>query len=116
MSTQPTKTLETFDNPHPERDYVVRIGTAEFTCVCPITGQPDFATVHIEYVPDRKCVELKSLKLFFWTFREEGHFHEDVINRILEALVEVLEPRRMQVVGDFNVRGGLQTTVTVSYP
>ena len=116
MSTQPTKTLETFDNPHPERDYVVRIETAEFTCVCPITGQPDFATVRIEYVPDQKCVELKSLKLFFWTFREEGHFHEDVINRVLGSLVEVLQPRTMTVEGDFNVRGGLQTKVTVSYP
>lgn len=116
MSTQPSKTLETFDNPHPERDYVVRIETSEFTCVCPITGQPDFATVRIEYVPDRRCVELKSLKLFFWAFREEGHFHEDVINRILDALVQALAPRRMTITGIFNVRGGLQTTVTVSHP
>ncbi len=116
MPTEPSKTLETFENPHSERDYVVRIETSEFTCVCPITGQPDFATVRIEYVPDQRCVELKSLKLFFWTFREEGHFHEDVINRILESLVEAIAPRRMEVTGNFNVRGGLQTTVTVSYP
>ena len=104
-----------FDNPHPGRDYVVRVETSEFTCVCPMTGQPDFAHVAIEYVPDRLCVELKSLKLFFWSFREEGHFHEDVTNRILDHLVQALDPRRIEVRGTFNVRGGLQTTVVVSH-
>ena len=115
MSTQPSKTLETFDNPHPGKDFVVRIETSEFTCVCPMTGQPDFANVVIEYVPDQRCVELKSLKLFFWSFREEGHFHEDVTNRNLNQLVEVLDPKQMEVCGTFNVRGGLQTTVTARH-
>ena len=115
MPTHPSKDLETFPNPHPGRDYVVRIETAEFTCVCPITGQPDFANLAIEYVPDERCVELKSLKLFFWSFRDEGHFHEDVTNRILECLVEALDPRRIVVSGTFNVRGGLQTTVTATH-
>ncbi len=115
MTTTPSKQLETFANPHPDRDYLVRVETAEFTCVCPVTGQPDFASITIEYVPDELCVELKSLKLFFWSFRQEGHFHEDVTNRILNELVEVLDPRRLEVRGTFNVRGGLQTTVTVSH-
>lgn len=115
MPTRPSKDLETFPNPHPGRDYVVRIETSEFTCVCPITGQPDFGKIQVEYVPDRTCVELKSLKLFLWSFREEGHFHEDVTNRILDDLVAVIAPRRLQVTGVFNVRGGLQTTVTVSH-
>jgi len=115
MPTEPSLELETFPNPHPGREYVVRIETAEFTCVCPITGQPDFGTIQVEYVPDLTCVELKSLKLFLWTFREEGHFHEDVTNRILDHLVEAIAPRRLQVTCEFNVRGGLQTTVTVSH-
>ncbi len=115
MPTEPSKTLETFPNPHPDRDYVVRVETSEFTCVCPMTGQPDFAHIAIEYVPDRLCVELKSLKLFFWSFREEGHFHEDVTNRILDDLVSALDPRRIEVRGTFNVRGGLQTTVVVAH-
>ena len=115
MSTSPNKNLETFPNPHPSRDYVVRIQTPEFTCVCPITGQPDFARMEVEYVPDQRCVELKSLKMYLWTFREEGHFHEDVTNRILDDLVGALEPRRLEVRGVFNVRGGLQTTITVTH-
>jgi len=115
MPTQPSKDLEIFPNPHPGRDFVVRIETSEFTCVCPITGQPDFGTLVVEYVPDQLCVELKSLKLFLWTFREEGHFHEDVTNRICNDLVTALDPRRIEVRGVFNVRGGLQTTVTVSH-
>lgn len=115
MPTQPSKDLETFPNPHPGRDFVVRIETSEFTCVCPITHQPDFGTLVVEYVPDQLCVELKSFKLFLWTFREEGHFHEDVTNRICNDLVAALDPRRIEVRGVFNVRGGLQTTVTVSH-
>ena len=115
MSTKPSKELETFPNPHPGRDYLVRIETSEFTCVCPITGQHDFGTLVVEYVPDLRCVELKSLKLFLWTFREEGHFHEDVTNRILNDIVTAIEPRRCTVTGVFNVRGGLQTTITVSH-
>ncbi len=115
MTIRPSKNLETFPNPHPDRDYVVRIQTPEFTCVCPITGQPDFARMEVEYVPDERCVELKSLKLYLWTFREEGHFHEDVTNRILNDLVAALKPRRLEVRGVFNVRGGLQTTITVTH-
>ncbi|RMG10121.1 MAG: NADPH-dependent 7-cyano-7-deazaguanine reductase QueF [Deltaproteobacteria bacterium] len=115
MPTQPSKTLETFPNPNPERDYVIRLEAPEFTCVCPKTGQPDFATLRIEYVPDQRCVELKSLKLYLWSFREEGHFHEAVTNRILDDLVAAVEPRRMTVVGDFNVRGGIHTVVEASY-
>ncbi len=115
MPTQPSKDLETFPNPHPGRDYVVRIETSEFTCVCPITSQPDFGTLVVEYVPDQRCVELKSLKLFLWTFREEGHFHEDVTNRILNDIVAAIAPRKCTVTGVFNVRGGLQTTITVSH-
>ena len=115
MSTSPSKTLETFPNPRPEGDYEVRFTCPEFTCVCPRTGQPDFATLRITYVPDRDCVELKSLKLYLWSFRDEGHFHEAVTTRILDDLVAVASPRRMKVVGHFNVRGGIHTTVTAEY-
>lgn len=115
MTTQPTRSLETFDNPQPERDYTVRFTCEEFTCLCPRTGQPDFATFTIEYVPDRLCVELKSLKLYLWSFRDEGHFHEAVTNRILDDLVLATRPRRMSVVGDFRVRGGIHTAVTASF-
>src|SRR5215813_14272539 len=104
MPTRPGRDLETFDNPKPERDYEIAFECAEFTCVCPMTGQPDFATIRITYVPDGKCVELKSLKLYLWSFREEGHFHEAVTNRILDDLVAVLAPRRIRVIGDFAVR------------
>src|SRR5436190_20898072 len=93
-STSPSKTLETFPNPKPARDYLIRFGTDEFTCLCPKTGQPDFATIRIEYVPDRLCVELKSLKLYLWSFRNEGGFHEAVTNRILDDLVAAIAPRR----------------------
>ena len=116
MASHPSKELETFPNPEPERDYEIRFECPEFTCVCPKTGQPDFATFTIRYVPDQLCVELKSLKLYLWSFREEGHFHEAVTNRILDDLVEVTRPRRMEIVGDFNVRGGIHTVVTASYP
>ncbi len=115
MPTRPSKQLETFPNPNPERDYEIGFDCPEFTCLCPRTGQPDFATVRIRYVPDRLCVELKSLKLYLWSFRNEGHFHEAVTNRILDDLVRAIRPRRMTVVGDFNVRGGIHTVVTASY-
>jgi 7-cyano-7-deazaguanine reductase len=115
MPTQPSKTLETFPNPKPGRDYVIRFETDEFTCLCPKTGQPDFATIRIEYVPDSVCVELKSLKLYLWSFRNEGGFHEDVTNRILDDLVAAVRPRRLRVEGDFNIRGGIHTTVVVEH-
>ena len=115
MSTRPSKTLETFPNPNPERDYRISFACPEFTCLCPKTGQPDFATIRIDYVPDRLCVELKSLKLYLWSYRDEGAFHEAVTNKILDDLVAALKPRRMTVVGDFNVRGGIHTTVTAEY-
>jgi len=111
-----TRNLETFPNPEPARDYTIEFTCPEFTCLCPRTGQPDFATFRIRYVPDRLCVELKSLKLYLWSFREEGHFHEAVTNRILEDLVAATAPRRMTVVGDFMVRGGIHTVVTAEYP
>jgi len=116
MSTQPSKELETFSNPRPERDYEIRFETAEFTCLCPRTGQPDFATLRIRYVADELCVELKSLKLYLWSFRDEGHFHEAVTNRILDDLVRLLAPRRMTVEADFHVRGGIHAVVEASYP
>lgn len=115
MPTEPSKGLETFPNPNPGRDYEISFECPEFTCLCPRTGQPDFATIRIRYVPDRLCVELKSLKLYLWSFRDEGHFHEAVTNRILDDLVRVTRPRHMTVVGDFNVRGGIHTVVTASY-
>lgn len=115
MSTQPSKDLETFDNPMPERDYTIRIDVPEFTCLCPKTGQPDFAELKIEYVPDQRCVELKSLKLYVWSFREEGAFHEAVTNRILDDLVAATEPRFMRLTADFNVRGGIYTTVVCEH-
>ena len=116
MSTRPSKSLETFPNPRPGRDYEIAFECPEFTCLCPRTGQPDFATVTIRYVPDALCVELKSLKLYLWSFRDEGHFHEDVTNRILDDLVGLLAPRRMTVAGDFKVRGGIHTVVTAAHP
>ncbi len=115
MSTQPSQDLETFDNPHPGRDYSVRIRIPEFTCLCPKTGQPDFATLDLEYVPDQRCVELKSLKLYIWSFRDTGAFHEDVTNRILDKLVDVCAPRFMRLTAAFNVRGGLYTTVVAEH-
>jgi 7-cyano-7-deazaguanine reductase len=116
LPTSPSRDLETFPNPRPGREYEIAFECPEFTCLCPKTGQPDFATLRIRYVPDRLCVELKSLKLYLWSFRDEGHFHEDVTNRILDDLVRLLQPRRLTVAGDFNVRGGIHTVVTVSHP
>ena len=115
MATKPSKQLETFPNPRPERDCEIAMECPEFTCICPRTGQPDFATIRIRYVPADLCVELKSLKLYLWSYRDEGAFHEAVINRILDDLVEACRPKTMTVVGDFNVRGGIHTTVTAEY-
>ena len=115
MATRPTRELETFDNPRPERDYEIRFECPEFTCLCPKTGQPDFATLRIRYVPDRTCVELKSLKLYLWSFRNEGAFHEAVTNQILDDLVRATRPRTMTVEGDFYVRGGIRTVVEARY-
>jgi 7-cyano-7-deazaguanine reductase len=115
VATLPSKTLDTFPNPRPERDYAIHMECPEFTCVCPRTGQPDFATLRINYVPDKFCIELKSLKLYLWSYRNEGAFHEAVVNKILDDLVGACRPRKMTVTGDFNVRGGIHTTVTATY-
>ena len=115
MSSQPSKTLETFDNPNPQRDFTIRINVPEFTCLCPKTGQPDFATIHIEYIADNQCVELKSLKMYMWSFRDEGAFHEKVTNQILDDLVKATDPRFMRVKAEFYVRGGIYTTVIADH-
>ena len=115
MATRPSKNLETFQNPNPERDYVINFECPEFTCLCPKTGQPDFATIRIEYVPDKLCVELKSLKLYLWSYRNEGTFHEAVTNKILDDLVKTTKPRQMKVAGDFFIRGGIHTVITVEH-
>ena len=116
MTTSPSKDLEFFPNPNPERDYEIRFDCPEFTCLCPKTGQPDFAKLRIRYVPNERCVELKSLKLYLWSFRDEGHFHEAVTNRIADDLIALLAPRELTVVGEFYVRGGITTEVEVSHP
>lgn len=116
MPSEPQALPVAVDNPHPGRDYEVDCTTPELTCLCPVTGQPDFATVHITYVPDRHLVELKSLKLYLWSYRDRGAFHEDVTNRILDDLVAVIAPRRMTVRTEWNVRGGITTVVTASHP
>ena len=115
MKKQPSKKLKPFKNPYPDRDYEIEMECPEFTCLCPKTGQPDFAELEISYVPYKMCIEMKSLKLYLWSFRNEGTFHEKVINDILDDLVMACRPRWMEVVGDFNVRGGINTTVRVSY-
>lgn len=115
MSTQPSKNLETFENPHPDRDYSIHIHTPEFTCLCPKTGQPDFALLDLDYVPDALCVELKSFKLYTWSYRDEGAFHEAVTNRILDDLVAATRPRFMRLTAKFNVRGGVYTTVVAEH-
>ena len=115
MGKKSIKSLETFKNSHPDRDYEVEMECPEFTCLCPKTGQPDFAEIEIRYIPNKLCVELKSLKLYLWSYRNEGAFHEKVINNILDDLVEVSSPRWMEVIGAFNVRGGIHTTVSASY-
>jgi 7-cyano-7-deazaguanine reductase len=115
MPTKPSRTLETFPNPNPERDYEIAFEAPEFTCLCPMTGQPDFATIRIRYMPDVTCVELKSLKLYLWSYRDEGTFHEAVTNRIANDLIAALEPRYLSVEGDFFVRGGIKTVVKVEH-
>jgi|SRR5579862_5299672 len=115
MPTQPTSSLETFTNPAPERDYTIRMSLPEFTCLCPRTGQPDFATLELEYVPDELCVELKSLKLYIWSFRDRGTYHEAVTNEILSTLVSATQPRYMRLSAHFNVRGGITTSVVAEY-
>lgn len=114
MSTQPGKTLEIFPNPA-KRDYLIQMQMPEFTCLCPKTGQPDFATLTLEYIPDERCIELKSLKLYIWSFRNEGHFHEAVTNRIVDDLVGVLQPRFLRLTARFFVRGGIFTNVVAEH-
>jgi len=115
MSSSQSKILEVFDNPNNERDFVIRIDIPEFTCLCPKTGQPDFATLHIEYIADKSCIELKSLKNYIWSFRNEGAFHEAVTNKILDDLVAAIQPRFMRLKAIFNVRGGIYTTVETEH-
>lgn len=115
MASEPSKDLVTFPNPSPARDYEIRMDAPEFTCLCPMTGQPDFATITIEYVPDELCLELKALKLYLWSYRDEGAFHEAVTNKILDDLVAACAPRRMTVTGAFKVRGGITTTVVARH-
>ena len=113
--TKPSKQLDTFPNPNPERDYEIAFEAPEFTCLCPMTGQPDFATVRIRYTPDQTCVELKSLKLYLWSYRDEGAFHEAVTNRIANDVIAAIDPRFLEVEGDFYVRGGISTKVKVTH-
>ena len=115
MPSTPSRQLETFQNPNPERDYEIAFEAPEFTCLCPMTSQPDFATIRIRYVPDQKCVELKSLKLYLWSYRDEGTFHEAVTNRIANDLIAALDPRYLHVEGDFYIRGGIKTVVKVEH-
>jgi len=115
MPKRPSRELQTFPNPYPGRDYVIRHVCPEYTALCPVTGQPDFGTIVVRYVPDRTCVELKSLKLYLWAFRDEGHFFEQVTNQILDDLVSALRPRRITVTGRFNVRGGITTRVVARW-
>ncbi len=115
MATKPSKELHTFPNPRPGREYEIRFECPEFTCICPMTGQPDFAAITICYTPDQLCVELKSLKLYLWSYRNEGAFHEAVTNQILDDLVQAISPLSIEVIGDFNVRGGIHTVVKANY-
>lgn len=115
MPSQPSKQLETFPNPKPERDYTITFDVPEFTCLCPLTGQPDYAQFTISYVPDRLCVELKSLKNYFWSFRNEGAFHEKVTNTIADDLIAAMAPRSIRIEAKWNVRGGIGTLVTVEH-
>ena len=115
MNTLPSKNLDTFDNPKPGRNFTIRIDIPEFTCLCPMTGQPDFATITIEYVPNKLCVELKALKLYMWSFREQGAFHEAVTNEMLDDIVKKIAPNFMRIRAVFNVRGGIYTTVIAEH-
>jgi 7-cyano-7-deazaguanine reductase len=115
MTSEASRDLGTFDNPNPERDYTIHIDTPEFTCLCPLTGQPDFASIEIEYVPDQLCLELKSLKLYFWSYRNEGAFHEAVTNQMLSDMVVAIAPRFLRINAEFNVRGGVYTRIVVEH-
>ncbi len=115
MPKQKSRTLETFANPKPERDFTVQMNIPEFTCLCPMTGQPDFATINIEYIPNALCIELKSIKLYMWSYRDQGAFHEAVTNNILDDLISVSKPKYMKISAKFNVRGGIYTTVVVEH-
>jgi 7-cyano-7-deazaguanine reductase len=115
MPTTPSRQIETFPNPNPERDYEIAFEAPEFTCLCPMTAQPDFASIRIRYIPDEKCVELKSLKLYLWSYRDEGTFHEAVTNKIANDLIAALDPRYLYVEGDFYIRGGIKTVVKVEH-
>ncbi len=115
MASTPSKALETFENPNQGRDYTIHISIPEFTCLCPKTGQPDFATINIDYVPDRNCIELKALKMYIWSFRDEGAFHEAVTNQMLNDFVAACDPRFMRVTAEFNVRGGVYTNVVAEH-
>ncbi|MDD5404335.1 MAG: preQ(1) synthase [Sulfuricella sp.] len=115
MPTQPSKEIETFDNTYPARDYLIHMEIPEFTCLCPKTGQPDFATLTLDYIPDQKCVELKSLKMYMWSYRNEGAFHEAVTNRILNDLAAATQPRFMRLTARFYVRGGIFTNVVAEH-
>ncbi|MBF8268905.1 MAG: queF [Gammaproteobacteria bacterium] len=115
MQSATVKSLETFANPAGKRDYTIRMTVPEFTCLCPKTGQPDFATLEIEYIPDVLCVELKSLKLYIWSYRDQGAFHEAVTNKILDDLVTCLQPRYLRITARFNVRGGIYTNIVAEY-
>ena len=115
MPSTAAASLELFDNPNPDRDYTIRVRIPEFTCLCPKTGQPDFATLYLDYVPDRRCIELKSLKIYIWSYRDQGAFHEAVTNQILDDLAAVCAPRYMRITAKFNVRGGLYTNVVAEH-
>jgi 7-cyano-7-deazaguanine reductase len=115
MPSEPSRQLETFDNPNPERDYTIRMRMPEFTCLCPKTGQPDFATLYLAYVPDQHCVELKSLKLYIWSYRDVGAFHEAVTNQMLGDLVAATSPRFMRLSAEFYMRGGIDTTIVAEH-
>lgn len=115
MTTTPSRTLETFDNPAPARDFRVSIRLPEFTCLCPLTGQPDFAQMTLDYVPDRLCIELKALKLYIWSWRDEGAFHEAITNRILDDVVTACQPRAARLTAAFNVRGGTYPTIVAEH-
>ncbi len=115
MAKRPLGKLEVFPNPKKERDYEIHFECPEFTCLCPKTGQPDFATIDIIYVPDKLCIELKSLKLYIWSYRNQGAFHEAVINKILDDLVKACKPRSMEIIGDFYIRGGIHTVISAEH-
>ncbi len=115
MALRPTKTIETFPNPHPNNDYTIRFETREFTTNCPMTGQPDFARITVEYSPAQSCLESKSLKQYLWSFRDEGHFHEDVTNIIMNDMVAACQPKWLTVTGHFNIRGGIDFVITARH-